>query len=60
VSHERAALQGVQELETRLAAFDAKEKTALRVGVLGQAAEVLWAASQHSRVLQCGVYRAQV
>ena len=32
LAHERAALQHAQELEARVAGFDAKEKKALRVG----------------------------
>ena len=32
LAHERAALQHVQELEARVAAFDSKEKATLRVG----------------------------
>ena len=32
LAHERAALQHAQELEARVAAFDAKETTTLRVG----------------------------
>jgi hypothetical protein len=32
LAHERAALQAAQELEARVAAYDAKEKAALRVG----------------------------
>lgn len=46
LAHERAALGHAQELEGRVAAFDAKEKKALRVGermaeALGKLAEVV-------------------
>ena len=51
LAHERAALQLAQELEARVAGFDAKEKKALRVGGAGWDQQLLAAAHTCAAVL---------